>query len=81
MWSYRAPAGERFSSETCGAVQRLPNGNTLAVETQFGRAFEVTRDGQIVWEFVSPHRIGANVTRLFDLRRIPAAQLEWLDDR
>ncbi|MEE8167135.1 MAG: arylsulfotransferase family protein, partial [Myxococcota bacterium] len=78
MWSYRGTPERFFSSETCGAAERLPNGNTLIVETQFGRAFEITREKETVWEFVSPHVIGDNVARLFDLVRVPEASLEWL---
>ena len=44
----------RFFSELCGTCQRLPNGNTLITESTRGRAFEVTPDKEIVWEFVSP---------------------------
>jgi hypothetical protein len=36
----------------------LPNGNTLITESDGGRLFEVTADGQIVWEFVNPVRGG-----------------------
>jgi hypothetical protein len=36
------------------ASQRLPNGNTLLCESSFGRFFEVTKDGEIVWEYVNP---------------------------
>ena len=32
-----------------------PNDNTLIADSDNGRAFEVTRDGAIVWEFVCPH--------------------------
>ena len=81
LWQYRGSAQRFFSSETCGAVQRLANGNTLIVETQFGRAFEVTRAGDKVWEFVSPHRLGANVAQLFDLERIDPNALAWLPER
>jgi len=35
-------------------IQRLPNGNTLITEAASGRAFEVTPEKEIVWEFVSP---------------------------
>src|SRR5439155_2484227 len=31
------------------------NGNTLICEGCDGRIFEVTADGQVVWEFVNPH--------------------------
>jgi hypothetical protein len=37
-----------------GNAQRLPNGNTLVCEASFGRFFEVTKDGEIVWEYVNP---------------------------
>jgi len=35
-----------------GYAQRLPNGNTLITESSFGRFFEVTKEGEIVWEYV-----------------------------
>ena len=31
-----------------------PSGNTLICEGQWGRLFEVTPEGDIVWEYVSP---------------------------
>jgi len=37
-----------------GNAQRLPNGNTLIDESSFGRFFEVTNGGEIVWEYVNP---------------------------
>ncbi len=39
-----------------------------------GRAFEVTRDKEIVWDFVNPHRAGPNneyVGTLFEVIRLP----------
>ena len=78
IWAHPGPGDRPFSSETCGAVQRLPNGNTLIVETQFGRAFEVTREGETVWEFVSPHVLGGHVARLFDLDRVAREEVAWL---
>ena len=58
VWEYenRQPLeGERkfFSSFISGA-QRLPNSNTLITEGIRGRVFEVTQQGEIVWEFISP---------------------------
>jgi len=51
VWSYTEPG---FLSKTEGAQQRLPNGNTLIVESDNGRLVEVTRDGHIVWEYINP---------------------------
>ncbi len=53
-WKYNADPPESFYSSSRGAAERLDNGNTLIVESQRGRAFEVTREGEIVWEFVEP---------------------------
>ena len=43
-----------FLSPFISGAQRLPNGNTLVTEGNYGRIFEVTAENQIVWEFVNP---------------------------
>ena len=37
-----------------GGIQLLGGGNVLVTESTRGRAFEITREGEIVWEFFSP---------------------------
>ncbi len=54
VWEYRAHAPESFFTERGGSSQPLPNGNVLITESRNGRAFEVTRDGEIVWEYFNP---------------------------
>lgn len=56
VWSWEAPPGQSFFTPSRGSCQRLPNGNTLIGESDSGRAFEVSRDGQVVWEFLNPIR-------------------------
>jgi hypothetical protein len=73
MWSFEGDAGHPFFTQFNGSVQRLANGNTLIVESDGGRAFEVDRQGRTVWEFYNPHRAGARgelIASLFDLVRI-----------
>ena len=55
VWQYHAPQPSDFFTESRGANQRLPNGNTLITESDSGRAFEVTPQGEIVWEYLVPH--------------------------
>jgi outer membrane protein assembly factor BamB len=55
-WSYQAPNPKEFYTSARGAAQRLPNGNTLITDSGAGRAFEVTSEGELVWDFVSPNR-------------------------
>jgi hypothetical protein len=54
VWLYQERRVFDFFSPYISNAQRLPNGNTLICEGSFGRLFEVTRDGLIVWEYVNP---------------------------
>jgi hypothetical protein len=53
-WEYEDKNPDKFYSGICGSAERLPNGNTLICESTKGRIFEVTRDKEIVWEFINP---------------------------
>jgi hypothetical protein len=63
VWQYTpAEAGyiipvdaSRFYSPFISGAQRLPNGNTLITEGSGGRIIEVTKDHEIVWEYISPY--------------------------
>jgi hypothetical protein len=54
VWKYQDKPTWNFFSPRMGCAQRLPNGNTLITESSFGRFFEVTKEGEIVWEYVNP---------------------------
>jgi uncharacterized protein (UPF0248 family) len=54
VWKYQDAPAWNFFSPRMGIAQRLANGNTLLTESSFGRFFEVTREGEIVWEYVNP---------------------------
>jgi hypothetical protein len=56
IWQYEASTPTSFYTSWGGAAQRLPNGNTLVTDSADGRVFEITRDGEIVWEFYNPDR-------------------------
>ena len=43
-----------FNSHHGSAVQRLPNGNTMAQLARVGRLLEITPEGEVVWEYVNP---------------------------
>ena len=55
VWSYQEKILYAFFSPYISGAQRLDNGNTLICEGNFGRIFEVTSEGRLVWEYVSPH--------------------------
>jgi hypothetical protein len=83
IWQYEHSDEQPFYSRTCGAAERLPNGNTLITESDSGRAFEVTPDRRIVWEFYNPHRAGDDeeyIATLFEMIRVPPNfQTEWAE--
>jgi hypothetical protein len=73
VWEYRAPEPSDFFTASRGANQRLPNGNTLITESDKGRAFEVTPEGEIVWEYLVPYLNAKNrratIIRLYRYER------------
>jgi len=58
VWSYEGNDREPFYASALSNAQRLPNGNTFICsgsKPDWGRLFEVTPDGEIVWEFQNPY--------------------------
>jgi hypothetical protein len=72
VWEYTAERREDFFSYTRGGDQRLPNGNTLITNSDSGHVFEVTPDGEIVWEFLTPEldKSGARRSAVYRMVRI-----------
>lgn len=90
VWKYRGDPSRpetAFFSGTSSTALRLENGNTLFVVTESGRAVEVTREKDVVWEFYNPARAGRQldlIAAIFQLERIPkeeASKWPWLSVR
>ena len=80
-WRFGSTPESPLFSRFLGYVRRLPNGNTLITESAQGRIIEVSRDGRIVWEYLSPHRAGENdelVATVLGAKRIPRRRLPFL---
>ena len=81
MREFTGSKSEPLYSRRSGRIEVLPNGNTLVVETEGGRALELTQDGEVVWEFRSPYRMGDGgdkIANLYSLKRVDARQTSWL---
>ncbi|KAI7385866.1 hypothetical protein KC336_g17888 [Hortaea werneckii] len=52
VWQYREKNPMTFFTPFMGGAQRLANGNTLITEAANGCLVEITREGEIVWEYV-----------------------------
>ena len=80
IWEYTGSESRPLFSRRSGGARVLRNGNVLIVETDRGRALEVTRDREIVWEYQTPFRAGERgdrVAHIHSLERI--SELGWLD--
>ncbi len=71
-WRYPGETGKPFLSKIRGMSQRLPNGNTLIVNSDAGEAFEVTPDREVAWSCSCGH------TELYRGRRYTPEQLPFL---
>lgn len=56
VWTYIAPDTVSFFSSFISGAHRMNDGNTFVNEGARGRYFEVTKEGQIVWEYLNPYR-------------------------
>ncbi len=54
-WEYTAPDRRSFFADFISGAHRLAGGNTLITDGPRGRFFEVTAQGDTVWEFQNPY--------------------------
>jgi hypothetical protein len=73
-WSYPGEQGQPFLSRIRGLSQRLPNGNTMVVNSVGSEVLEVTADREVVW---SCSFGGAEVYRA---RRYVPSQLPFMKE-
>ena len=87
-WDYTDPTPISFFSPFMGGAERLWNGNTMVCESAFGRLFEVTLAGTLVWEYVIPDFneypsplnsfIKGSTNSCFRAHRYQASDVPWL---
>ena len=78
VWKFQESIPSNFFSPRISNARRLPNGNTLIVEGWFGRFFEVTAEGDVVWEYVNPYFAGPpkiQTNQVFRIYRYTAEEI------
>jgi len=80
LWRYIANPAPRFRTETWGAVEETPDHHFLVTASTAGSAFEITRDGRLVWEWFNPEKEDMGISRrVYRVMRVPRARLKgWL---
>lgn len=71
---YPGPPNPAFYTEFGGKWQLLANGNKLITETRAGRGFEVTAEGDLVWEWIVPDFSLGVIPELMEATRYPLTQ-------
>jgi len=54
VWNYESKTLTSFYSHNTSGMSRLPNGNTSIQSSAQGHSFEVTPEGEVVWEYQFP---------------------------
>ena len=54
VWSFQSVNPNSFYSRNISGTQRLANGNTLGIAGRAGHVFQVTPEGEVVWEYIVP---------------------------
>jgi hypothetical protein len=55
VWEYHDDMKPSFFSPYMGSAQKLENENVHITESAMGRLFEVTKKGEVVWEYIVPN--------------------------
>lgn len=55
VWTYKAPDLYSLYAPFVSSAHRMKNGNTFVNEGPRGRLFEVTPDGEVVWDYRNPY--------------------------
>jgi hypothetical protein len=72
VWEYKADFPSDFYTPVCAGAERMPNGNTVICDSWTGRIFEVTYEGELVWEYISPfigYQVGMTTTMMWRAHR------------
>ena len=85
LWRYDGPKDRPIFSDIRGSKQLLPNGNILITESDGGRLLEVTRDKELVWEYVNPAKEmkgkKKKIAVLCAAKRFAREELDFLDGK
>lgn len=79
VWNWSAQPPQSFFCPLAGGCERLANGNLLVTNSTAGGAFELTTDGQIVWQLTLPVSAYGTERGRVSVYRISAVQSEVIN--
>lgn len=78
-WKYDGSATAPLASDEWGCLQETAQNTLMAVDAENGRVFDVDRQGNILWEYITPERQGAHIPVLTFARRISEINKTFLE--
>jgi hypothetical protein len=81
VWEYSGKSTQRFFTRGGGRAVRLGNDNILIVERDKGRVFEVTRGGEIVWDYLVPREPDTRRPIISLMQRVNTSTAEKITGR
>ncbi len=74
LWEYKGDPPKDFYSGLRGLAQPLPNGNILVTDSEKARVFEITSEGELVWDYYHSNIVDGNRHSIYRMLRIPRAE-------
>jgi outer membrane protein assembly factor BamB len=78
VWSYENSPDSIFYTQNRGSQVKFSNGNVLITESTGGRLLEVTPDGEIVWEFITPDLVDGSIAVVNWAQRYTADEMPFI---
>ena len=78
VWEYIGTPPDSFYCWQRGMAQPLPNGNVLVTDSEAARVFEITRDGEVVWDYHHANQVDGVPQSIYQMLRIPRREVEEL---
>ncbi|MEM7543362.1 MAG: arylsulfotransferase family protein [Pseudomonadota bacterium] len=79
LWSFGGHADLEIESRWRGSYQAFDNGNRLITESDAGRLLELSKDNEVVWEYVAPSEVEDKSPAVFWARRYSWNELKALN--
>ncbi|MFV2071573.1 MAG: arylsulfotransferase family protein [Thermoanaerobaculales bacterium] len=78
VWKYVGTPPDSFYCWQRGVAQPLPNGNVLVTDSEAARAFEITRGGEVVWDYYHANEVDGVPQSIYQMLRVPRSEVEAL---
>ncbi len=78
VWEYTGTPPSSFYSWQRGLAQPLPNGNVLVTDSESARAFEITPDGDLVWEYLHTNVVDGQPQSIYQMLRLGRHMVDGL---